>query len=128
MSESFVIVQKGKPCGEAKAEKEGLYYHFSCRCRLPSGEMQRLVVSCGGKKEDLGVCVPMDGEFGVEKRIPRKRLGEGPMEFQLIPKDKQTAGEFMPVSPEEPFAALPRLPGAVLEIREGQVGIVCAEE
>lgn len=124
---TFEIMQMGKPCGKATVEKQGLYYHFSCRCKLSGEVMHHLVVTCGGKQEDLGVCVPMDGQFGVEKRIPCKRLGEGTPEFSLLPKHEKMEGKFVPIYPEEPFSYMARLKDAFLETQAGQLGIVLKE-
>lgn len=124
---NYELTRMGKPCGHVAVEKQGLYYHFSCRCRLPEGQMYCLTVHCGDRQENLGVCVPMDGQFGAEKRIPCKRLGEGTMEFSLLPKHEKREGKFVPIYPEAPFAYLTRLEDAVLESRDGQLGIVIRE-
>ena len=108
-------------------ERQGLYYRICCRCDLGGDTMRRIHVICGEKQENLGVCVPVDGVFGLEKKIPCKRLGEGKPEFFLTPRDPGTLGKFVPVYPEEPFAYMNRLKGAFLEIRDGQMGIVLQE-
>ena len=71
--------------GCVTVERQGLYYRFHCQCNLKG--MYRLVVSCGGKQEDLGTLIPSGGVFGLEKRIPVKRLGEGTPEFELVTKE-----------------------------------------
>ena len=121
---NYEILQGSKPLGTVRVERQGLYYHFSCRCQLSGGVIHKLLVSCSGKEENLGVCVPMDGCFGVEKKIPVKRLGEGIPEFQLLPKHEQPKGKFVPIYPEEPFAYMTKLKDAFLERRNGQTGIV----
>ena len=123
----YELTRMGKPCWHVTVEKQGLYYHISCRCRLPAGQMYCLTVICGDRRENLGVCVPMDGQFGAEKRIPCKRLGEGTPEFTLLPKHEKPEGKFLPVFPEEPFPHLSRLGDAHLENRAGQLGIVIRE-
>lgn len=120
----YEIRQGDRTLGYVAVEKQGLYYRFSCRCRLSGAVMHRLVVSCGGKNEDLGVCVPMDGAFGVEKKIPCKRLGAGTPEFQLLPKHEKPEGKFVAVYPEEPFSYMARLKDAFLAHQAGQLGIV----
>lgn len=112
--------------GTVTVEKQGLYYHFSCRCRLSGEVMHRLVVTTDRGTVDLGVCVPMDGRFGVERKLPVKRFGEDPC-FQLLPKHDRMQGRFVPVYPEEPFAYLSKLKNAFLTTRNGAVGIVIAE-
>ena len=62
--------------GRVRAERQGLYYLFRCRCRLSGEAAFRLLVSCGEKQEDLGILVPMEGGFGLDTRRPVKRLGE----------------------------------------------------
>ena len=89
--------------------------------------MQRVMVACGGKKVDLGICVPMDDCFGLDKKVACKQLGEGKPEFFLTPRPQRSGGKFVPVYPEEPFAYMNRLKGAFLEIRNGQMGIVIGE-
>jgi hypothetical protein len=89
--------------------------------------MHRIVVSSGEKRVDLGVCIPMDGQFGVNIRIPCKRIEGGDFEFQLLPKHDTVSGKFVAVYPEEPFAYLSRLKGAFLSQQMGKLGIVIPE-
>ncbi len=121
-------IKQGTRCvGKVTVDKQGLYYRFSCRLQLSGEVMHHLLVTCGEKTEDLGVCVPMDGQFGVEKKIPCKRLGSGIPEFRLLPKHQKMHGKFVPVYPEEPFSYMARLKDVFLEIRDGQVGVVLRE-
>ena len=87
MADTYEINFEETKVGTARMEKQGLYYSFSCRCRLPDDGLYRIHVICGGNREDLGICVPMDGAFGTDKKIPSKRLGDGAMAFELLPKD-----------------------------------------
>ena len=57
-------------------------------------------------------------------RIPIKRLGEGELQFRAVPRHMEMQGQFIPVTPEEPFAYLSRLENAFMEIRSGKAGIV----
>ena len=121
-------IKQGTRCiGKVTVEKQGLYYRFSCRCALTGEVMHHLLVTCGERSEDLGICVPVDGQFGLEKKIPCKRLGTGNPEFQLLPKHQKMQGKFIPVYPEEPFSYMSRLKDAFLEIRAGQMGIIIRE-
>ncbi len=123
----YKIGQGGRTIGRVLVEKQGLYYHIHCRCNLTGEVMHKLVARCGAAEENLGVCVPMDGMFGVEKRIPCKRLTEGVPEFFLLPKHENMAGKFVAVYPEEPFSYLSRLKGAYLAHQAQQLGIVLPE-
>jgi len=124
---TYEIRRGNETVGMATVEKEGLYYRIRCRCHISGEGMRRIVVNCGDVREDLGICVPVDGEFGLVKKIPRKRFGEGKPEFCLLPKYPDIYGKFIPIYPDEPFAYMTRLKDAYLQVREGQPGIVIAE-
>ena len=124
MDGCYEVFQEGKAVGTVEVRREGLYYRFSCRCKPEGGEMMRLWMICGEEETDLGLCIPMDGIFGTEKRIPAKLRAPGQPSFCLYHKDDIFRGRFIPLSPEEPFQYLHRLENAFLERRGRQVGIV----
>lgn len=103
--------------------RQGLYYRFVCCCQLTGDVICRLQVICGDKTENLGVVIPVDGGFGLDTRIPVKRLGEGEMRFQLKPKHDVAQGSFVPIYPEEPFAYIERLKEGFLDRQGGRVGV-----
>lgn len=116
-----------QPAGKVQVLRQGLYYRFICRCKLTGEVMCRLCVACGGQRESLGVVVPMDGGFGLDTKLPAKRLGEGKPEFTLVPKHEVSQGTFVPIYPEEPFAYIERLKESYLTRKNGQVGIMLRE-
>ena len=121
-------IKLGERCvGQARMEREGLYYRISCRCSPGEKGVYRVRVTCGGKSENLGVCVPMDTGFGMDTRIPVKRLGEGTPEFCLVPKQEPPRGKFVAVYPEEPFSYMAKLKGAFLARQGDLLGIVIPE-
>lgn len=109
-----------RPVGTVTVERQGLYYCFSCRCVVNEKGMYRLLLRSGGREADLGLCVPMADGFGTEKRLPVKQCSAGKPEFLLRPR----GGQFVPISPEEPFRYIHRLENAFLERRDGRLGIV----
>ena len=119
----YEVFQDGEPVGTVEMRREGLYVRFSCRCRPRGGEMLRLWM-IGEEEIDLGLCVPMDGIFGTEKRLPAKLCGAGEPRFCLRHKDDIFRGKFIPLSPEEPFEYIHRLETAFLEKRGTRLGIV----
>lgn len=127
MNETYGVYFGKEQMGKVQVQKQGLYYRFTCRCRLTGDVVCRLRVTCGDKRESLGVVVPMDDGFGLDTKIPVKRLGEGKMEFLLVPKHELDSGVFVPVYPEEPFAYIERLKDAYLARKEGQVGVILRE-
>ena len=120
----YEVFQGEKAVGTVEIQKEGLYIRFSCRCRPVHRDMIRLWMICGEKETDLGLCVPMDGAFGTEKRIPAKLCGPREPTFCLRHKDDTLRGKFIPISPEEPFRYLHKLETAFLEKRGPRLGIV----
>ncbi len=110
--------------GKVQVIRQGLYYRFLCRCQLTGDVVCRLLVSCNDARESLGIVVPMSGGFGLETRLPVKRLGEGEMSFTLVPKCDLQNGRFIPIYPDEPFEYIEKLKDAYLTKREGQLGIV----
>ena len=127
MEESYEVSFGNVPVGKVQVLREGLYYRFICRCRLTGEVVCRLAVRCGDKLEKLGVLVPSGDSFGLDKKIPVKRLGEGKMEFYLGPNHDNVMGKFVPICPEEPFAYVERLKDAFLMRQNGQVGILVSD-
>lgn len=118
-----------KSVGKAQVVRQGLYYQVICRCDLSGEVMHRLEVSCGDKRFNLGILVPMERGFGLDTRFPVSRVGEGPLQFRLLPRHDELEGRmFVPIKPEEPFRYLERLKDAFLEIREGQKGASLPEK
>ena len=120
----YPVTVQGKQAGKVLVSRRGLYYCFSCRCCLTGDTIYRLVVACGTVRENLGVLVPKDGSFVLEKKLPVKRIGEGEMVFSLLPKQEAFTGTFVPIHPEEPFAYISRLKESFLVLKNGQPGII----
>ena len=108
--------------GKVQVLRQGLYYRFICRCQLTGDVVCRLAVRCAGVEEKLGVVVPVEHGFGLDRKIPVKRLGQGMPEFFLSPKHEHQKGTFVPIYPEEPFAYIARLKDAFLLRQNGQLG------
>lgn len=124
MEGNYDVYLGDKPIGKAYVTREGLYYRIRCRCQLSGEVICKLTVTCDKHQENLGVLVPMEGDFGLETRIAAKRLGEGEPRFRVMPRHEELRGKFIPLAPEEPFRYITRLKDAYLEQRNGQVGIV----
>ena len=124
MEEWYSVTCNEKPVGKVRIQRQGLYYAFHCRCGQQIGDqICRLVVTCGNRQENLGIPVPQDGGFVLEKKLPVKQIGEGKMTFVLLPKQERRKETFVAIYPEEPFAYLSRLKTSFLEIRDRQIGI-----
>ena len=124
MEGNYPVFFGKNPVGKVQVLHQGLYYRFVCHCRLSGDVVCRLVVRCEDNQENLGVVVPAGDGFTLDKKIPSKRIGEGELEFLLVPKQDRLNGKFVPIRPEEPFAYIARLKESFL-VRQGtQVGII----
>ena len=110
--------------GKVQVIRQGLYYRFICTCQLEGDVVCRLGVRCGDKNESLGVVVPVEQGFGLDRKIPVKNLGEGKMDFYLVPKHDKLCGEFIPIYPEEPFSYIERLKDTFLSYQNGKPGVI----
>lgn len=124
MEGSYEVYFGRQPAGKVTVRRLGLYYKFECRCKLTGGVVYRLQVVCGDRQENLGILVPAGNGFGLDTKVPVKRLGEGKPEFRLVPKHEKSSGVFYPVYPEEPFAHIGRLKNAYLARKNGVSGIM----
>lgn len=123
----YPIELSGREIGQAEVTRQGLYYHFTCRCRLTGEVICRLAAVCGDQMENLGVPVPENGYFVLQKNVPVSKLKDGNLRVRVVPRHPQLDGNFIPIRPEEPFAYLSRLKDAYLQRRGGQLGIVIRE-
>ena len=125
---SYDILLGSKIVGKADITVSGLYYQFQCWCELSGDTMYHIRVVCGVKATSLGICVPMSGGFGINTRVPIKRIGEGSLSFYVVPRHMQVDGKFTPIKPDEPFEYLEKLKHARLEIRNGEYGVLIDED
>lgn len=119
MEGNYPVYFGNQQVGKVQVLRQGLYYRFHCRCRLSGEVVCRLYVTCGEKRESLGVVVPMGEGFGLDTRLAAKHLGAGEPSFALKPKGEPAEKKRVPISPEEPFAYLARLKDAYLEEQNG---------
>ena len=128
MQQEYSILSGNETAGKALVRRQGLYYSICCRCRLTGLVRHKLLVSCGENTVDLGLCVPHGNEFGVDTKIPMKRLGGGELTFHLVPKHNELTGKFAPVSSDEPFGYIRRLQEAHLARQDGLIGVILTED
>ncbi len=127
MERQYAIGIHGQQTGKVCVLRSGLYYHFHCRCVLPSNDIFRLIVCCGTNQENLGVLVPVGTGFGLDTKLPVRKIGEGTLSFLIIPKRNHHISCFAPILDEEPFAYITRLKESFLLKKDGQLGI-CIQE
>ena len=107
--------------GKVEVTRQGLYYGFSCRCRLSGEVVCRVVADFGDRQESLGVLTPEVDSFCLNTRLPVKRFPDREPQFRGMPNRTAMEGHFVPIRPEEPFSYLERLKEAYLVRREGML-------
>jgi len=120
----YPITQGGKEIGVAQIHIQGLYYYIQCRCIFHRKGFHRVMLSDGQREWDLGVCVPVKGAFCLEKRIPKKELGEGTWFFFVRQEQQSAESDFAPVYQDRPFAYLDMLESAVFWEEKGEAGLL----
>ena len=123
MEKFYSVTCSGKSCGKVSVRKQGLYYHFHCRCTVDREDIYRLVLSCDDHRESLGILIPSEDAFCLRTKVPVKKLPEGEWSFCITSKQMEDNGLFIPISPEEPFAYISRLKESFLTSQNGQPGI-----
>ena len=91
--------------GQLQLSQCGLYYEVVFRCR-PQKETLRLVDDCDEGEVSIGICAPIASGFGVNRKIPVKKLGMGAHAFRLIPVETPESPEFYEISEDKPCEVL----------------------
>lgn len=123
MESQYQVAFGNRSVGTVQVYRQGLYYRFVCRCKLTGKIMCRLRAVCGNNQADLGIVVPTEDGFGLDTKLPVKKLGEGSLSFQLVPNHTGAVGNYVPIYPEEPFGYISRLKDLFLERQNGTVGV-----
>ena len=119
MEGNYALRFGGQTVGKVQVVREGLYYRFYCRCRLPGDGVCRVKVSWETGEESLGILVPEGDGFLLDTRLAMKKLGQGKPEFTVVPNRAKLSQKLVPIKPEEPFSYIERLKNAYLECHEG---------
>ena len=119
MEGTYPILHGDQPVGKAVVIRQGLYYCVTCRLQPEKPGIYRAELCCGKMVENLGIV--------LTRRIPASRVAGGAPEFRIFHKNMTLQGQFVPISPEEPFGYLDRLNNAYL-MRKGQkIGIIIGD-
>lgn len=111
-----------KVLGQLKLSKCGLYYEVLFRCS-PQKKALRLVDDCDEGEVSIGICAPIVSGFGVNRKIPIKKLGTGNHAFRLIPVETAESLEFYELSEDRPCKVLPLISYARFTYVGGKPGL-----
>lgn len=128
MDGTYSVYFGGKEIGSVTVTQEGLYYRFSCCCKLTGEIVCKLTVICDGERLNLGILIPEGNLFCLDTKIPLKRFPKGKPAFEAVPNKVVASGKFVPIKPEEPFAYIARLKEAFLSYQNGQPGVVISSD
>lgn len=120
---TYDIFLGGEKIGKAEVRRKGLYYQFRCCCDLTGAVICRIKVRCGERVENLGVPIPGGDAFYLEKQLPVSHFTKKEMHFFLEPRHPPVQDKWVPVKPDEPFGYVKEMKNAVLEIRDGVMGV-----
>ena len=123
MEGTYPICLGNEEVGQAYVERQGLYYHFRCRCQVQSGIICKVTVSCSGEHMNLGTLMPSGKGYVLTKNIPVSQFRSGIPAFWILPKRPQTQEVYVDIYPEEPFRYISKLENAYLDRRRGRTGI-----
>ena len=112
----YTVIQNDAPVGQVQLAKEGLYYVIQCQVNLAKPGTYRLWAQTGEHSLDLGICVPYGGCFGLQTRIPAKKINPNQLRFLL--KDSSKI-QCIPVFEDQPFSCIQLLEKGKLCMKEG---------
>lgn len=108
--------------GHVAVSREGLYYRFQCRVKLPANRICRLQLCGDHDRIDLGILIPVNGLYELDKKIPAKYLKDESFTFKLI--DKQSKDKFIPIFENKPFSHICQIHNGCFCVRDGIPGIL----
>lgn len=127
MINSYDVFMDGKAVGTASLEKEGLYWKIHCCCDIPADAPYQVTLKAG-EEIDMGILVREHNGFCLTKRIAMKRIGGAQPSFVVGPRVAKTQERFEPIAQNEPFAYIEKIRDSQLKEKNGEIGIMIAEE
>ncbi len=123
MDGTWSVYFEDRSVGTCRIGREGLYYRFSCRCNRVRDGICRLLLKCGDRTVDLGILIPVDGGYGLDKKLPMRHMPEGEPRFIVKLQLEQADRRFVPVQEGEKCAFLTGLTDARFGKQDGEVGV-----
>ena len=123
MEGNWSVYFENKVVGTCRIWKEGLYYRFHCRCDKVTETVVRLLLQCGDTTVDLGILIPVDSQFGLEKKLAVRNVPAGEPRFSIKVLSEQSNERFIPVREDGKFDALSNLENGRFGKQAGIVGV-----
>lgn len=119
MKQEFEIKHCGECVGIASVTSVGLYFDIICKCTIREGFV-RIIADCSKRRENIGICVPINGEMVLHTKIPQKRL-ETLLGFEAI---CEMPTQWVPIVEGEPISCLDKIQDAKLQYCAGKPGLI----
>lgn len=119
MQKEYPITAEGKNIGTAYITAQGLYYEVRCICKMQQGVLH-IEADCGNRRENIGICVPMDGKMVISTKIPQKKLS-GLIGFTVRTRAKDT---WITLNNVKPIPYLYHITEARFALRDGMPGLL----
>ena len=100
--------------GTVMVEKLGLFYKITCRFRCRDIDRVRLYAISANRYIDIGLCSCDGNEWGTEKSIAVKHVGDSIERFCLV---DECINSGIKVEEGKPFSMLEKLTHAQLDVR-----------
>ena len=123
MEGTWNVYFEDRPVGNCMTHREGLYIRFVCRCARISDSICRLLLRCGNGNVDLGVLIPVEGGYGLDRKLPVRNIPEGEPRFCVKLQGEQSAKRFIQVRDGEKFVFLSGLADARFGKQDGKTGV-----
>jgi len=128
MTGVYPIFAGSEEIGTAIITRDGLYYSIDCRCSLSGDILYKVLISGDGWNEDLGICVPMDGVFGIHTKISAKRLTGKRICFLAVPRHGAFTHDVFAVTEGSPFGYISKLENAFLIKKDSRYYITFSQQ
>lgn len=120
MYQVYGVTYQNNAVGSVTVSREGLYYIFNCSVNLPKAEIYKLILCRESERIDLGVLIPANNRFELQKRLPIKQVGKDDFHFEVTSKQES----YIPVNEGQPFEYISQLSHARFVVRDHHSYIV----
>ncbi len=118
MKREFPILSDDRPIGTATVTEDGLYFDIACKCTTQTGIL-RVIANCSDHQENIGICVPKDGQMVIRTKIPKKKL-QSLTGFSAVTKKEEI---WIPIVDGKPIPHLDKILYARYSVQNGKPGL-----
>ena len=117
--EQFDVLYNDKCIGTVRVVEEGLYRRFLGKISLKEKRFYRLFILSDSSFVPVGLCMPVNDGYEIEKSLPARHLPKGKWNF-IITEGEITMKQYTPIEEDNPFPLIHRLQYGHLEYNVGK--------